>query len=238
MEALSDSAVHYPDSDGKRMADNTLQFEWIAMLKGNLDALLSDDFVAGDLLWYPVKGNPKERVAPDVMVALGRPKGYRGSYKQWEEDDIPPQVVFEVLSPGNTLVEMARKGVFYRGYGVREFYLLDPERHTVSVWAEADLATWAFEPVDDYTSPLLGVRFTRVDGELAVFGPDGERFLTFAELAGAHRLASEGQHEAEAARREAEAGRREAEAARREAEARAAALAETLRALGIDPDAL
>ena len=32
-------------------------------------------FVAGDLLWYPVEGNPKVRSAPDAMVAFGRPNG-------------------------------------------------------------------------------------------------------------------------------------------------------------------
>jgi hypothetical protein len=38
-----------------------------------------DVFVAMDLLWYPVKGKPKIRLAPDVLVALGRPKGPRRS---------------------------------------------------------------------------------------------------------------------------------------------------------------
>ena len=72
--------------------------------QGGLDALFRDDpdvFVAGDLLWYPVEGDPKTRIAPDAMVVFGRPKGYRGSYKQWDEGGIAPQVVFEVLSPGN-----------------------------------------------------------------------------------------------------------------------------------------
>lgn len=52
------------------------------------------------LLWYPVESHPEIRTAPDVLVVFGRPKGHRGSYKQWEEDNIPPQVVFEILSPG------------------------------------------------------------------------------------------------------------------------------------------
>jgi Uma2 family endonuclease len=91
----------YPDSDGEPMADNTLQYEWIVTLKGNLDELLEDDFVAGNILWYPVEGQPKTRIGPDVLIALGRPKGYRGSYKTWCEDGVVPQVVFEVLSPGN-----------------------------------------------------------------------------------------------------------------------------------------
>ena len=33
-----------------------------------------------------------------------------------------PQVVFEVLSPGNTPAEMKRKRLFYERYGVKEYY--------------------------------------------------------------------------------------------------------------------
>src|SRR5579872_7634508 len=87
--------IEYPDSDGQPMSDNTLQFQWIVTLQGNLDALYQDDpnvFVAGDLLWYPVEGRNDIRAAPDALVAIGRPKGYRGSYRQWEEGGIAPQV--------------------------------------------------------------------------------------------------------------------------------------------------
>ena len=122
--------VIYPDSDGKPMADNTKQFEWIITIAGGLQALFADDpnvFVAGDLLWYPVEGDNKARIAPDALVAFGRPQGHRGSYKQWEEGGIAPQVVFEVLSPGNTRKEMADKLAFYDRYGVEEYYLYDPD---------------------------------------------------------------------------------------------------------------
>ena len=95
-----ESEIIYPDSDGKPMGDNTLQFRWITMIKANLDWLFSQDdnvFVAGDLLWYPLEGDNKKRLAPDVMVVFCRPKEERGSYQQWKEDNIAPQVVFEVL---------------------------------------------------------------------------------------------------------------------------------------------
>jgi Uma2 family endonuclease len=129
--------IDYPDSDGLPMADNTLQYEWIVTIKGGLDAIFLDDpnvFVAGDLLWYPVKGEPKIRTAPDAMVAIGRPKGYRGSYKQWEEGNLAPQVVFEVLSPGNRLREMIRKFNFYQQYGVEEYYIYDPDNGSLDGW--------------------------------------------------------------------------------------------------------
>jgi Uma2 family endonuclease len=225
-------AIVYPESDGQPMADNTLQFRWIVMLQGNLAALFADRpdvFVAGDLLWYPVEGRPDIRRAPDVMVACGRPRGDRGAYLQWEEANQPPQAVFEVLSPGNTLREMARKFEFYDRYGVEEYYLIDPERGDVSGWVRQDEKLTVIDEMDGWTSPRLGVRFAVADGEVRLFYPDGRPFLTFEELAQARAAA-----EARAAAAEEQA-QREA-AARAAAEERAARLAERLRMLGLNPD--
>jgi hypothetical protein len=57
--------VVYPDSDGEPIADNTLQFNRIVLVKENLDVLFPDAFVGGDLLWYPVEGDPKTRIGPE-----------------------------------------------------------------------------------------------------------------------------------------------------------------------------
>ena len=72
--------IIYPESDGQPMADNTIQFRWITVIYYNLAWLFAKDpkvFVAGDLLWYPVKGNSQLRQAPDVMVVLGVDQGDR-----------------------------------------------------------------------------------------------------------------------------------------------------------------
>jgi hypothetical protein len=82
---LNKTEIIYPDCDGQLMSDNTLQFSWIVKIKENLEILFATDpnvFIAGDLLWYPVEGNNTTRQAPNTMVAFGRPKGDRGSYKQ------------------------------------------------------------------------------------------------------------------------------------------------------------
>ncbi len=74
--------IIYPESDGKPMADNREQFNWIVLIKENLEILFGSNpevFVAGDLLWYLVEGNNKLSQAPDTMVVFGRPKGKRGS---------------------------------------------------------------------------------------------------------------------------------------------------------------
>ena len=129
-QIAAQNQIIYPERDGQPMSDNTKQFRWIVTIQGGLDSLFAGDpsvFVAGDLLWYPVEGDNKTRIAPDAMVVFGRPKGDRGSYLQWREDNIPPQVVFEVLSPGNRLGEMLKKLKFYERYGVEEYYMYDPD---------------------------------------------------------------------------------------------------------------
>jgi hypothetical protein len=115
--------IEYPDDDGEPMADNTLQCKWIILIKENLEIVFRDNpkvFVAGNLLWYAVEGDPKIRTAPDAMVAIGRPKGHRGSYKQWEEGNIAPQVVFETLWPDISPDYLEQKFRFYEQYGALE----------------------------------------------------------------------------------------------------------------------
>jgi hypothetical protein len=207
------------------MAENTRQAEWILTVFGNLDLLFrdrSDVFVAMDNLWYPVEGKPKRRAAPDVYVAFGRPKGRRGSYKQWEEGGVPLTVVFEVLSPGNRFTEMMRKFRFYERYGVEEYYVIDPDGHTFDAWHRAGKKLRTVRVNGGLVSPRLGVRFQwERDTDVVLTLPDGRPFLSFVEL-GTERQRLE---------REL-AGTRAVLAA---TEARAAALAAKLRALGIDP---
>ena len=217
------------------MADNTEQFRWIVVLRDNLDAFLTD-FVAGDLLWYPVEGHPKIRVAPDVLVALGRPKGKRGSYRQWEEAAVAPQVVFEVLSPDNTPAEMALKLAFYDAHGVREYYVINPDVHSLEIYRRKGQELESVPFVGGYTSELTGMQFAWKPGELSCWRPDGQPFRTFAELEAVRAQLAAVRDEAVAARDEAVAELDEAVAARDQASARAARLAERLRALGEDPD--
>ena len=178
--------VHYPDSDGNPMADNTKQFRWIVTIKENIELLFAEDpnvFIAGDLLWYPVEGNNTIRTAPDTMVVFGRPKGDRGSYQQWKEDNLPPQVVFEILSPGNRMGEMERKRQFYERYGVEEYYIYDPDRLDLSGWVSSDGGLVAIEEINGWQSRRLGIRFAIAAGEeLVIYRPDDEIFLSFGEL--------------------------------------------------------
>jgi Uma2 family endonuclease len=217
---LTDLDQLFPDSDGKPMADNTEQFRWIVLLKENLEILFANDplvFVAGDLLWYPELSHLVPGVAPDAMVVFGRPKGRRGSYRQWQEENIAPQVVFEVTSPSNTSTEMIRKLEFYQRYGVEEYYLYDPDRNRSQGWLRQGSELTEIPNLQGWSSPRLGIRFQPGEPELEVYFPDSKRFLTTVELS-------------------KQADQAEKRAA--EAEERAERLAEYLRSQGINPEDL
>ncbi len=103
------------------------------------------------------------------MVVFGRPKSDRGSYQQWQEDNIPPQMVFEILSPGNRMGEMERKRQFYDRYGVAEYYIYDPDRLDLSGWMRSGDRLVPIEEIEDWVNALLGIRFViRVGKELVI----------------------------------------------------------------------
>ncbi len=184
-QIAAQNQIIYPERDGQPMSDNTKQFRWIVTIQGGLDSLFAGNpevFVAGDLLWYPVEGDNKTRIAPDAMVVFGRPKGDRGSYLQWREDDIPPQVVFEVLSPGNRLGEMMKKLKFYERYGVEEYYMYDPDDEDLSGWLRSGEELQEIEQLSGWVSPRLGIRFEPKLTGLEIYRPDGQKFATYVEL--------------------------------------------------------
>jgi Putative restriction endonuclease len=230
VQQLVPPVIDYPSSDGKPLADNTIQFGLIATIHGALDALLPDAFVAADLLWYPVEGDNKCKRAPDVMVAFGRPKGDRRSYLQWKEGNIAPQVVFEIASDSNTIEELeGDKFRFYQKYGVEEYYLHDPERHTLKGWLRQGSELKPIAQMQGWVSPRLKVRFELVNGLLQLFRPDGERCATYAEIVAlkrqereraerAERLVEQERVKAEQAQAQAEQAQAQAEQAQAQAE--------------------
>ena len=265
----SDLDIYPYYRDGRPMADNTEQYRWIVIIKENLELMyadVEDVFIAGDLYWSPDKTDINIKNAPDVMVVFGRPKGKRLSYVQWQEDNIAPQVAFEILSPGNKPAEMRRKFDFYQKHGIQEYYLYDPYKLELDGWQRRNQKLEPILQMDGWVSPLMKIRFLMTTEDLEIYRPDDRRFLSTLELEEERLRAEEERQRAELERdqerqdkeqerqlreqaeqeRDQERQLRErsdmraeqAELERDREKQRAERLAARLRALNIDPDAL
>jgi Uma2 family endonuclease len=85
-------------------------------------------------LFYEEDESDDTVVQPDVVVICDKEK--RGS----EGGRGAPDFVAEILSPSNTGLEMDRKFRLYRRAGVREYWVVDPEKKIVTAYRFAESA--------------------------------------------------------------------------------------------------
>jgi hypothetical protein len=226
---LIEDGIYYPESDGKPMVGADWQAETLCLLVGNLKLLLKDAYVAMDIFWYPVQKVPSIVASPDLLVAFGRSPERRSSYRQWNEDNIPPHVVFEIQSPGNKQQEMAAKLKFYEKYGVQEYYVYYAKKEVMQGYIRQGDNLIEIDNMDGWQSPLMKIWFRKevtVNGRRRkvnwhFFLPNGEPFQTHGDailLANDEKLR---RHLAETERATALAGealaRQQAEIARQQA---------------------
>jgi Uma2 family endonuclease len=173
--------IEYPAHPEERLAESQIHFDYITLLVDNLRLLYRDREhevgIFADLAWYPVAGDSRIWMAPDVMVCFGvpqyRPEG-RESYVQHRENGVIPSVVFEIHSNSNTKKEIAEKRDWYEKYGVQEFYWLftDPAEVRVFLRENNQLRERPMS-VTQWTSPRLGIRLDWSSETLRIFNPDG-----------------------------------------------------------------
>ena len=237
--ALDDAAEDalYPCSDGKPMADTMWQSRAIVTAVSDLETAYPGALVVADTLVYPERGNPKNRVAPDVLLAFGLATHSRSSYFLWREGK-PPDWVLEVASPKTAARDLNEKRIAYAKMGVPEYWLFDPRGDVFPAREDQlqglALAGRRYRPlparrVDDSLTIYSGVLGldVQVEGELMRFrGPkDGKNIPHRRETEAAAALEA-ARADAEAARANTEAVRADTEAARRNAAERRAAAAE------------
>ncbi len=101
---------------------------------------------------------------------------------QWEEGGIPPNVVFEILSPSIRPTAMKERLRFYDQDGVSEYDIHDPDNVGYKGFIRSGDAPRPIPKLSKWTSPLLSVRFDISGPELVILDPKGERFLSVQEL--------------------------------------------------------
>jgi Uma2 family endonuclease len=173
--------IEYPAHPEERLAESQIHFDYITLLVDNLRLLFRDREhevgIFADLAWYPVAGDSRIWMAPDVMVCFGVPQYRtegRESYVQHRENGVIPSVVFEIHSNSNTKKEIAEKRDWYEKYGVQEFYWLftDPAEARVFLREEDELKEQIVGT--NWTSEILGIRFDWSGERLEIYGPNGE----------------------------------------------------------------
>ncbi len=75
------------------------------------------------------------------------------------------------------------KLAFYEEYGVEEYYVYDPDTNSLYVYVLRGEMRWFVSGnIKTFVSPRLGIRFDLSGEEMAVYRPDGQRFLSFEEM--------------------------------------------------------
>ena len=78
--------------------------------------------------------NPLTIVQPDIMIVCDKDK------LDENRCNGAPDFIIEIVSPGNPSDDYIRKLYYYKNYGVREYWIVDPKRRLVTVnYFEGDL---------------------------------------------------------------------------------------------------
>jgi len=223
--------IIYPESDGKPMAETDVHIELVISTRFTLKERYQHDpraYVAGNLLVYYQKDNPKASLAPDAFVVFGVPNHERRIYRIWEEGKAP-DVVIEFTSSSTQKEDVGSKRLRYEQLGVKEYFIFDPLRDylrpplkgfrlTGQYYTPMPDATWG-EGEWRLSSDILGLELRTAGSQLRLFDPQTGAYLrTPHEEAQARATEARARADAEAqAHREAQA--------RADAEARAQTLA-------------
>ena len=229
-----------PCSDDTPVDDEDQNFlpNFLLFLLSHIWLERMDWYFGADMAIYHTTGvSPKVPVVPDGFLSIGveRRKGgkSRKSYVLWEEQDIPPIFVLEMVSwtPGN---EYTDKLEIYRKLGVLYYLIYNPEywqrdRHQPFEMYKLINDQYQLQIGEPYWMPEVGLGIGRYQRP---FGPVTQEMLYWYNAQGVRYLATD--EKVEAAEREVIAAEKRAI----EAEKRSQRLEAKLKELGIDPSEL
>ena len=227
----TDTPIFYPDTDGKPMAASDLHRD---ILFGTIETLKAhfkqqpDVYVSGDILMYYVKGDPRQVVAPDVLVSFGLGKKRRNTYLVWVEGKTP-DFAMEFSSKTTYNDDLGPKMDLYAFLGIQDYFLYDAEGlYLPSPLMGYTLVDGKYIPLisnrdGGLHSDVLSLDFHVDDVDLGIYDPVAGAWLqTPTESAEARAETAETLAEQLEARAETAETRAEQETARAEtAEARA-----------------
>ena len=182
--------IVYPESDGKPMAETDVHRELMSTLIASLKAFFDDRndvYVTGNIMFYYEEGNPRTSISPDVMIVKGVHKKLRRTFRLWEEN--VPDVIFELSSRKTRNADFEKKYLLYEGFGVKEYYIFDPEYHYLpkeplfAFHLKGKLFKKMKVEKGKIFSPALNLEIVNTSETLRLFNPETREFLpTMKEL--------------------------------------------------------
>lgn len=191
-------------------------------------------YAAGNLTIYYSPNQKKSEYfrGPDFFVVLGVEPHPRKSWVVWNENGQYPHVIIELLSPSTAATDRGEKKQIYQDiFRTPNYFWFDPQGGEELAGFQLINGRYEAIALNDrgwLWSEPLGLYLGCDGGRLRFFGAEGELLPTPEESAL--------QSEAELARVQAEA--RSAQERWQLEQAKSQQLADKLRELGIDPDAL
>ena len=91
-------------------------------------------------------------------------------------------MAFDILSPSHTKKEMTTKFKLYQQHNIEEYYLYDPKKNRLQGWLRQAERLTAIARMEGWRSPRLGITFSTSEGELVLFHPGSERFVSDVEV--------------------------------------------------------
>ena len=183
--APTDTADLYPDTDGKPMAASDLHLEiliWLIQALRAYYAAMPDTYVSGDILTYYTERNPRDVVAPDVLISFGIGQKRRHTYKVWEEGKVP-DFVMEFSSKTTYRNDLTDKKALYAALGIPNYLLYDAEALYLSPplmgFRLVEGVYVPIQPGDDgrIHSDVLSLDFVIQQNRLRVYDPVGGEWL-------------------------------------------------------------
>lgn len=221
--ALAD--VTWPPSDlysDEPPLETTLHLQQMMLLLNCIDWLWKDRndyFAGGNLTIYysPRRRKSEDFRGPDFFVVLDTQPHPRKSWMVWEEEGKYPNVIIELLSDSTADVDRNfKKRLYAETFRTPEYFWFDPETQEFEGFA---LVRGHYQPIEANAegylwSEQLQLYLGAHGSQLRFFGSEGELVPTPKEAATI------------------------AEQALTSEQSRAAKLAEKLRELGVDPEAV
>ena len=235
-ELLLPGQDQLPSDDNQTMETQRHKMQMDLLIEG-LDSWLeqrAEGYVGGNMFIYYSQAQIKSQdfKGPDFFAVTGVPNRERKSWVVWQEEKAP-DVVIELLSESTAQYDKTEKKQVYQDkMRVSEYYWYDP-------WNPEDFAGFSLnhgqyepKPFNEQgwlLSHALGLALIRWTGTYRGVNTTWLRWATLDGdlLATGKELAQQAQQQADQAQQQAD-----------QAQQRAKLLADKLRELGVDPDAL